>query len=239
MTYFLYSGEIEIDVEFTLQGTEARHILLARRIKEGEEIVVQDGTPRRYLTKVIQRKRNSILLLPISRLTPPPEPDFRIHLYQSIVKEKAIDHIIQKATELGVASLNLFQSDFSPNGDYSSEKKLERWNRIAWSACKQSGRIKPPAVRLIPKETELEIEEGETIFLSLTDQSLPLSRLELTGEMINVIIGPEGGWSEREITTNRYPTFHLGPRTLRADTASLAVISILQYRFGDFLLQPV
>lgn len=239
MTYFLYSGEIEEDMEFTIQGEEAFHILLSRRIKKDQEIIIQDQNFHRFKVKVVDKKRKSLDLLPLTRLRTPPEPDFKIHLYQSIVKEKAMDHIIQKSTELGVASLTLFHSDFSQNSDLGSEKKMVRWQRISWEACKQSGRLKPPEMRLIPLGTAPPMDKRKTLFLSLGKKSVSLRGLRFKEREINIMIGPEGGWSEREIAECDHQTFHLGPRTLRSDTASLVALSILQCNFGDFSIQPV
>ncbi len=186
MTYFLYSGEIEEEIEFHLEGEEALHILRSRRVKKNQEIAVQDRNFRRYLVKVREKKRRSLVLYPLTRLTTPPEPDFKIHLYQAIVKEKAMDNIIQKSTELGVVSLILFHSDYSQNTDLDPEKKLDRWQRISWEACKQSGRLKPPEIRLVPVGTDPPKENRKTLFFSSGERSISLKELHFNGEEIKL-----------------------------------------------------
>ena len=110
MPYFYFDGIIQLQDPFVIKGEEASHILQSRRIKRGEIIQVQDQTYDRFQVQVENIHRNSLSLLPLRVQNTPPPSKFSIHLYQAIVKEKALDLIIQKTTEMGVSSIGFFHS---------------------------------------------------------------------------------------------------------------------------------
>jgi len=239
--YFLYEGIIEEAESFEVSGEEAKHILASRRIRKGQEIRIQDLDYRRYLARVESKERKSLVLMPLKELATPKEPELKIHLYQAMIKEKALDNIIQKTTELGVTSIYLFHSEFSQNSEKGAEKKLPRWQRIAEEACKQSGRIKPPEIHLLPETItfeELDFGGRPTFLFSLDGEPKSLREVSFEGEQLNLLIGPEGGWSQQETEALSCQRIHLGPRILRADTAAIAVVSIFQSMFGDFSQLP-
>ena len=110
MPYFLASENLEIGKELTLTGDEARHILLSHRIKIGEQIKLQGPNGKRFLCEVAATDKKSLTIVIVSSLTVPNEPSVQLILFQAIVSEKALDFIFQKATELGVAKIVLFNS---------------------------------------------------------------------------------------------------------------------------------
>lgn len=242
MPYFLFSGVIQTGLSFQIKGEEAGHILTSRRVQVGEVIHVQDLNALRYEAQVEQIKSRKLVLNPIRQLATPPEPPLKIHLRQALVKEKALDAIIQKGTELGVASIGFFQSRYSQRLPAQAEisKKTQRWQRIAVEACKQSGRTSPPDIFFEPDWVKFNQFWGETstetiplICLESTRETISLETAFAGGKEVVLLIGPEGGWADDDLAGLPVQRVFLGPRILRADTAAVAAISILQYLHGD------
>jgi len=240
--YFYFDGIIQLDHPFKIKGEEASHILQSRRIKDGEIIQVQDQGYHRYQVQVEQIHRSSVSLIPISiQQTPPPSP-LGIHLFQALVKEKSLDFIIQKTTELGVRSIQIFHSRFSQriNSSREIEKKIIRWSKIAFEACKQSGRRKPPGISFANSLSEFHqfsqissMETIPTICLMSSEEENALNHLRTDKKEINLIVGPEGGLAKNELQNTDCANVHFGPRTLRADTAAVSAVSVLQFLHGD------
>ncbi len=244
MSYFFTENQINLLEPFELKGEEAGHILLSRRMRLAEQLEIQDQNGKRYVCEITELQRKSLVLKPLFEAEIPEEPLVDLILYQSLVKEKALDFIIQKACELGTAKIILFQSQNSQKLPKSPEleKRLSRWNKIALEAAKQSGRLKPSEIGFLdgvpvdlPPETTLVFDTVGTR-KSLKSLELPVNESKVpdaaTQKHLNLILGPEGGFKKGELPAN-YPAYHLGPRVLRADTAALAVISIVQFSFGD------
>ncbi len=242
MSYFNFKGIIKADQHFILKDEDASHVLQSRRINTGEIIEIQDESLARWKTRVEKKNKRDLTLVPVEQISTPPEPSFHINLFQAQVKEKALDIIIQKATELGTTSVIIFQSRYSQQykTGIEMEKKLARWRKIAVEACKQSGRLKPPEISFLSEFSEL-IQQIKnlssnhipTVCFESSGKTIGLEQLTLTGNEINLLIGPEGGWDEKELELMVCDKVHLGPRILRAETATISVISIIQYLFGD------
>ena len=170
------------------------------------------------------------------------ESPLRIALVQGIARGEKMDWILQKATELGVASVLPVQSDRSEVKlePERAVKRLAHWRSVVVSACEQSGRARVPDVAVVqplsgiasalasPHRFLLDPEAGDTI---ATMQAIE-------GACV-LAVGPEGGWSERDRATLQAAGFtglRLGPRVLRTETAGIAAIAALQARFGDLRL---
>ncbi len=242
MSYFVFDGVIQLQQPFVIKGEEASHIARSRRIQTGGIIQIQDQSDLRYQARIEQIGKKSLRLLPLTSQTTPPEPLFRINLYQALVKEKALDYIIQKTTELGVASIYLFQNRYSQRlkPDDEQGRKQTRWKKIAREACKQSGRVKPPEITILPDLSKLEqvlespsTKTMATICLTSSGDTIPLDQASIASDEINLLIGSEGGWNDDEMARIECERVHLGPRILRSDTAAVSAVGILQYVFGD------
>lgn len=244
MSYFIFEGKLELNQAFILKGDEAAHLLQSRRIQPGEWIEIQDVSYQRFQAKVVAVLKKELKLLPISLLNPPADSPYKINLFQALIKDKALDLILQKATELGVASICIFQSSYSQRLKKDVEKQVARWQKICVEACKQSGRVKPPALSFLDSHKELEkfihshTKSVPTICLTTSPQSLRLGKIPNFRGAVNLLIGPEGGWQAGECSGPTTIPVNLGQRILRSETAAIATISILQYVFGDLSAEP-
>ncbi|MBU2515453.1 16S rRNA (uracil(1498)-N(3))-methyltransferase [bacterium] len=239
MSYFIIDEIVELNQLFTVKGEEAIHLIKSRRVEKGDLIEVQDSAFNRFLVKVETVGKRELNVIPIQTIEPPLEPPVKINLCQALVKEKAMDYIIQKTTELGVATIRIFHSAYSQTFKKDVPKQLSRWEKISLEACKQSGRRKPPHIFFHPnlaslnKECHLSSENIPTVNMITSGQSQDLHSVSIKNSELNLLIGPEGGWKEKELDPFNTIGVSMGPRILRSDTAAIAALSVLQYIFGD------
>jgi len=232
MSYFLSNQKLHVNQSLELDGEEARHILLSRRMKVGEQIVLQEAGGKRFLCEFVSATKRSLSLQTISEIEIPKELPTKMYLFQSIVSEKALDFIFQKATELGAAGILLFNSQNTPVKLSTDQfiSKSERWNKILWEAAKQCDRGQIPELLFYPNLTELLKEAGKVDNIFILDASgsnLKSSILNLkSASAMALAVGPEGGFTELELeqlqSLPNSTTISISPFTLRAETAAIA-----------------
>ena len=229
------------DEGISLQSKEARYILAVLRLGPGDEVTVFDGEGREYRTALFDDYEGGVYLSIQEELNPERESPVRITLGQGLLKGEKMKFVIQKATELGVDRIiPLVSSRSIPLVEGERETlRIERWRRIAQEAAKQCGRTVVPDVTQIHELDDF-FSQGEGTRMILWEEE-PTPLREVIEKIdpkrgITLLIGPEGGFSEDEVSTAQGSGFlvaGLGQRILRAETASLSVLSILQHRFGD------
>lgn len=220
---------------------DAKHIRQVLRLGINEQIEIIDGTGTVYLTEIQAINKNTVKTHILQSYTFKPAPPL-LFVAQAMLKGKKMDFLFQKLNELSVEGLYSFHSEFS-EARSREDKQLERWQRIALESCKQCKR--PIAMHCFPT-TSFDVllansadfttkilcwEKESDMFLS----SIP-ERLTNGGSTL-IVLGPEGGFSNAEVEKARtygFTTVSLGPRILRAETATMAAASILQYQLGSF-----
>jgi 16S rRNA (uracil1498-N3)-methyltransferase len=224
-----------------LQSREARYILVVLRLAPGDEVTVFDGEGREYRTALFDDYEGGVYLSIQEELNPERESPVRITLGQGLLKGEKMKFVIQKATELGVDRIiPLVSSRSIPLVEGERETlRIERWRRISQEAAKQCGRTVVPEVAPIQELGDFFSQGEGTRIILWEGEPTPLreviEKIDPKGG-ITLLIGPEGGFSEREVSmaqTSGFLVAGLGQRILRAETASLSVLSILQHRFGD------
>ncbi|MCX8119070.1 MAG: 16S rRNA (uracil(1498)-N(3))-methyltransferase [Desulfobacterota bacterium] len=226
-----------------LQGNEVRHLRNSLRLRQGDDLIVFDGEGREYEGRILRVEPTSALIEIRQINLSLKESPLEVTLAQSLLKGEKMDYLVQKATELGVKRIIPFLSSRSiPLLERSKEtERVRRWERIAIEASKQSGRgfipkIEPPwpfseMLRSTPREgLRMVLNEKGGRRLKEVLRESPEKR------SVFFIVGPEGGLSEKEteaaLDCGFLPVV-LGGRILRAETASLCLLSILQYEWGD------
>lgn len=227
----------------TLTGDEARHLSQVLRIKPGATITVFDGNGRRAEAEILTVSRDHISLKLGNPETPPP-PLPAITLAQAIPKGKNMDLIVQKAVELGVASIQPLVTRHTVV--HPGEGKSEKWRRNALEACKQCGQDTVPHIAE-PLDFDRWIESGagvppavETLRLiaSLAPGAKPLREVlhaHPGTTAATLLVGPEGDFSPEETTAALAAGFlpvSLGDIVLRVETATLFCLSALRYEFS-------
>lgn len=226
-----------------VEGDEVRHIRRVLRLKAGDEIVVFNGSEKEYEGKIVEEGPSSVVIMIQNILSSKRESPLEIILAQSLLKGEKMDYLIQKATELGVKEIIPFFSSRSvPLLEKSRRlRRHHRWERIAIEASKQCGRGVIPKIAPLQDYSEM-LQNISPDFLRLILWEKEGARLKeaLEGlkEKVKIlfIVGPEGGLSQEEVVHAKEKGFipiTLGKRILRSETASLCLLSILQYEWGD------
>jgi 16S rRNA (uracil1498-N3)-methyltransferase len=226
-----------------VEGEEVKHIRKVLRLKEGDEITVFDGLGKELQGTIVEERLSSVVIRIEHVASSRKDSPLEATLAQSLLKGEKMDYLIQKATELGVKEILPFLSSRSvPLLEKS--KRLERhrrWERIAVEASKQCGRGIVPKIESVQDYSEmLRTAPSNALRLILWEQEgMKLKEIfESSGDKKKIffVIGPEGGFSREEIEEGKRAGFipvTLGKRILRAETASLCFLSILQYEQGD------
>ena len=219
-----------------ITGEDARHISRSLRMRPGEELTVCScGTD--HQCEIVRITEDSVFLKIKSQQLCAAEPTIAVTLYQAIPKLDKLEHIIQKSVELGVTEIVpvLTRRCVSRPKEKDFSKKLERLNKIALSAAKQSGRgIIPTVDDMISFDRALErmTQESSCPLMLYEEGGVRFSEVDTQKESYSLMIGSEGGFdpSEAEKARNAGVTpIWLGNRILRCETAPLTALSILMY----------
>lgn len=227
--------------QISLQSREARYMYKVLRLGPGDEVTVFDGEGGEYLAELSEEYQGGIYLSIKEELSPQQESPLRITVGQGLLKGEKMKLVIQKATELGVNRIvPIVTSRSIPILEGERESlRVQRWRRIAEEAARQSGRTVVPQVETI-RALEDFLVQGQGAALILWEEE-PTPLREVLGKIdpssgLTLLIGPEGGFSEEEVLSAQNHGFlvaGLGQRVLRAETAALGLLSIVQYVFGD------
>ncbi|GJL57321.1 MAG: ribosomal RNA small subunit methyltransferase E [Nitrospirales bacterium] len=239
--FFIHSTQVEDEV-VTIPDPLFRHLSKSLRIRPGETLTLNDEQNRRYHTTILQITKKAIYAS-VLRIQESPLPSTpRITLAQALLKGEKMSWVIQKATELGVNTLApLITERVIPRvSPAHATTYQERWDRIALEAAQQSERWSTPKILPIQAFQEFLRQENKGIQIMLAERQdkTSLSAIDLPSDNpngITVFIGPEGGWTkeERQMAKNLNVIFAtLGQGILRAETASLASLAILQARLN-------
>ena len=240
MTRFFVSPEELGNDNIQLVGENASHAKVLR-LKAGEQVLVCDGEGKECLCAVVDSNWNLEVL---ERRESVSEPGVQVSVYMAFPKADKLEHVIQKATELGVYEIVAFPSArcVSKPDEKSLKKKLERWQKIAASAAEQSGRGRIPQVVILPSFTEA-LKRGAQTDLPMmfyeNEQATTLHMALNAGEWKSaaLLTGPEGGLEEKEVKQAMeagWKVCTLGKRILRCETAPLCALSAVMYAAGEF-----
>ena len=151
MSYFIFDGVLNLGKQYELKGEESNHITKSRRLRPGDSFLIQDQQGQRFKAILKSFDHNSLLFTPQKPVAIPPASSLCIEILQAFPKQKALDFILQKTTELGVNRLDVFCGMHSPKTILASEKQhhLTRWQRIVSEASKQCGRQFAPQIHFV------------------------------------------------------------------------------------------
>lgn len=242
MHRFYHSNPLDLNRIIILDEFSSHHALRVMRVKVDDFLILFNGDGFEYRGRVSDINKKTINIEILSKEKNNNESPININLFQSISSNEKMDMVIQKATELGVSSIQpIFTSRSTVKLSLDRiKKRLIHWRQVSISACGQSGRSKIPTIKS-PIGFDRFVEGISTNSLNLLlhpDNSKESSNLpnKYSGD-INIFIGPEGGFSQDEVLLLKKQNcinIQLGSRILRTETAPLAIIAILQYKYGDF-----
>ena len=228
--------------EIRITGSDVNHMKNVLRMREGETLTVCDGAGMEYFCEIIGFEAGEVQLAVLEKKQAETELPVRLVLYQGLPKKDKMELIIQKAVELGaveVVPVLTKRCIVKLEDEKKEAKKLERWQAIAESAAKQSGRgIVPKVSKVLHyKEAIKQAKEAGMVLIpyELAEgmKSLREAANKVPGErQVSVFIGPEGGFEEAEVDyarENGVIPVSLGKRILRTETAGFTTLSILMY----------
>lgn len=211
------------------------------RLQNGSPMTLFDGLGHCYNARFVNCEKQGANIQVELENTSSPESRIHIHLLQGLSRGDRMDSTIQKATELGVSAITPVYTDRSAIKLTTdrAERKLEHWRSIAISACEQSGRNVLPTIGSPINFVELnKLATEDSLKIVLDPRATSnLKSLHFVNSNILVLSGPEGGFSDSELTLANQHGFQpvqLGPRILRTETAAVALLSAIQTLWGDF-----
>ena len=240
MPRFYVDFALSPDSVVELPDNVVRHLNVLR-VKNTEEIVLFNGNGKSYpaLPEVLEKRRASVRIL--REEATDNESPLNITLVQAVSSAERMDFTLQKSVELGVAEIRPVISErcvVRLSGE-RAEKRVARWQEIVVSACEQSGRNIVPKV--LPLTTYVQalqqLPQETTKLLMSLNRAQKLSDVQPQSGKVVFMVGPEGGWTEKEeqqAFDAGFQSVTLGKRVLRTETASLAAIAAMQTLWGDF-----
>jgi 16S rRNA (uracil1498-N3)-methyltransferase len=241
--FFIRPSEIEKQFP-SVQGSDVLHIRKVLRLKPGDRILLLDGHGNEYEAIIYEIFDDRIQVDIIKKYQSQTEPPIRIIVMQAFLKEKKMDILIRALTEIGISTwIPVFTDHSIPKPDEKRQaSRTERWKEIAKESIKQCRRSIPPEI--LPPATfhqaihadmdaDLKIIFWENEMVPLREKIVPDFKKPTD---IIIMLGPEGGFSQKEIdhaTSAGFIGASLGPRILRSETAAIAACVLIQHIYGD------
>lgn len=236
---------LRIDSDVDLPAAACEHLVRVLRLAEGAPLTLNNGDGMDYRATLIDIGKRGARARIAGASENRAESPLRVVLAQALARGEKMDWVIQKATELGVAAVQPIvteRTEVRLDAERAG-KRLAHWRGVAIAACEQSGRARVPAIsEPVALATYAAGVESDAIRLALDPDGESIAqalgdRVTAIGSPIHLVIGPEGGLSERDHAQLRAAGFRglrLGPRILRTETAGLAALAALQVLAGDF-----
>jgi 16S rRNA (uracil1498-N3)-methyltransferase len=232
---------LAVGQRFVLPELTTHHLVRVLRLEIGDSIVLFNGDGHDYTAQLLSAQKRGAEAEITDRSERRAESPLPITLDQGIARGEKMDLILQKATELGVAVIAPVITDRTEvklDGE-RADKKMNHWRGVLAAACEQCGRARLPEIVEPQSLAKFAASDRSERRLVLDPEAVhSLADLALAAETsVSLAIGPEGGFSERDLAMLRaggYETVRLGPRILRTETAGMAAIAALNALFGDW-----
>ena len=222
-----------------ISGNDYRQIVKVLRLKQGDNITLFDSNSMEYYGEIKEINKLEVKIEILSSKIVDTDCPLNITLLQGLPKGDKMDYIIEKATELGVRTI---VPVITERAQIRERDRKSRWERIAIEASKQCGRTKPSII-----ENTLDFEDATKLYgnselsliLHVNSQVLAKDFIKKSlqaPQNIVLFVGPEGGFTDNEVLLGNkmgFISLGLGPRVLRTETASISVLSVIQFHYGD------
>lgn len=246
--FFVPPSQVE-ETKIEILGSDVNHMKHVLRMKTGEELTVSDGNNRRYLCRVKEYaagdSEGKAILEIVTELTSDTELPSKLYLFQGLPKQDKMELIVQKAVELGAYEIVPVATKRAvvKLDEKKARKKTERWQEIAKSAAKQSGRGIIPRVEKVLSWSEA-LHKAKELDVLLIPYELAEGMKETKevlasihrGQSVGIFIGPEGGFEKAEVEEAEgigAKMITLGRRILRTETAGITTLSVLMFQLEE------
>ena len=241
MARFFMAGTNILGGMAIMTGRDAEHVRVLR-MRPGEDMIICDGKGTDYKCRLVKADKEQVEAEVIEIVKCPAEPSVKVSVICGLPKGDRTDYIIQKAVEAGAEEILFFQSARCVAKPDKPEKKLERWQRIAEEAAKQSGRGIIPQVGWVGDlagALDAAVKKDLSLFMYETGEREPLNEVLEANRQVStaaVITGPEGGFEKFEADLARIAGLHIcsmGERILRCETAPVVALTAIMYATGN------
>ena len=231
---------LDCDQELPLSGSAANHVQRVLRLRAGASLVLFNGRGGEYSATLLRADRDATVVRVGEHHAGDRESPLQLTLLQGVSRGERMDTIVQKATELGVTRIQPVLTEFSlvKLDAEAAAKKRTHWQAVAIGACEQCGRNRVPdiaaPVAYATALADATAQPGLRLLLAPDASQSLVSAAQ--GTALTLLIGPEGGLSQREVQLAErvgYVGCRVGPRVLRTETAPLAALALLQGLLGD------
>jgi 16S rRNA (uracil1498-N3)-methyltransferase len=242
-THRVYTPQaLEPGREIRLEEQASHYLGRVLRVAAGQRLVLFNGDGHDYAAEVLRPARAGMSLRIDSRLPGMPESPLAITVAQALSRGERMAETLQKCTELGAAAYQLLDTErveVRLRGD-KLDKRMAHWRGVIVSACEQCGRSRVPQLAgVVALDDWLQVDAA-AVRLAL-DPAAGRSLAQFAAGLgaaraVTIVVGPEGGFSEAELTRSRAAGIEgvsLGPRILRTETSAPAAVSVLQALLGD------
>jgi len=232
------SAELVRGASLALSEASSHYLSRVLRLSAGAALEVFNGQGSSYNASISEVSKKQVHVQ-VGDLIEQSEPArLSIHLGIGLSKGDRFDSVIQKATELGVTAITPLITEYCEVrlNQERMEKKQQHWRQVAISACEQSGQNWLPVIKQDQKLEKWLGERDEDLKLVLHPHSQNGLAEQSKPGSLALLIGPEGGFAESEVSlamSQGFAAWQLGPRILRTETAPVAALGILQYLWGD------
>ena len=224
ITRLFSSSRLDPGEVLRLSEEEGHHVHKVLRGRPGDRVEVVDGAGRLFVADLLGGSEAVIL-----EERPTAEGDEgEVVLYQAVPKGRHMDLVVEKATELGVSLVVPLATERSVVRLSEGDGKARRWRRVAEAAARQSLRLRIPEVAEVVSFPEAAREAGETGVLLHNGAELPPLEDVMSGPVVGLFVGPEGGFSDGELAIAREAGLSLaslGPHRLRSETAGMVAVA--------------
>jgi 16S rRNA (uracil1498-N3)-methyltransferase len=234
--YFLKNNQFT-STHAVITGSDVHHIKHVMRFSRGDTVIVCNQEGQCYLSE-IEELSTDIITLELGTSLPSTELPVLIDIAQGLIRRERFEYVIQKSMELGVNRLFpiITKRTIIKTDNQKIHRKVERWNAIAKEACEQAHRSKQGVVVEPQQLDDISYQDYDVVLVAFEEETMNSSLphiMDKNHQRILVVIGPEGGLDEREITylknIENVALIGLGKRILRSETASSYVLSVLGY----------
>jgi len=244
MNRFYHSKSININETIIMDDFAAHHALKVMRLKTNDQLILFNGDGSDFTGQVIRISKRQVEVSIKSKKNIKNESNLKVILLQALTSSEKMDLIIQKTTELGISEIQpiICERSIVKIKNEKIEKKLSHWRQVSIAACEQCGRAKIPTIHkpenIIKYLEKTESKKDTKIILSPEATKSLNNFIPNMKQDIKVLIGPEGDFTKQELDFSIQKGFSpikIGPRILRTETASMCILSILQYKYGDIV----
>lgn len=227
------------DTSFELEAGASHHLLKVLRMSVGRELILFNGQGAEYPAEIIAATKKNATVAVKSEIYRETESPLNTELAIGISKGERMDWVLQKATELGINTITpLFteRTEVKLTAD-RLKKRLDHWQQVIISACEQCQRNRIPEIHAPQRVQDFISSCQSDLKFVLHHRSEKQLASYTAPKSVSLLIGPEGGLTDEEITHASQHSFHeltLGPRVLRTETAPVVALAVLQSHWGDF-----